>query len=77
MNKNLKSMNIVLSDIAQPLARYPHVRKVGSFVFLSGISSRLPDGLVMGVRLMVITLKFVCKGNEGSIELQTRGIFQK
>lgn len=33
----------VLSDKAQPLGNYPHVKRVGDFIFVSGTSSRRPD----------------------------------
>ncbi|MEM6800834.1 MAG: RidA family protein [Bacteroidota bacterium] len=32
-----------LSDRAQPLGSYPHVKRVGDFIFVSGTSSRRPD----------------------------------
>lgn len=33
----------VLKGKAQPLGKYPHIKKVGDFLFVSGTSSRRPD----------------------------------
>lgn len=33
---------------AQPLGKYPPFRRVGDFIYLSGISARLPDGSIAG-----------------------------
>ncbi len=33
----------VLKDKAQPLGHYPHVRRVGDFIYVSGTSSRRKD----------------------------------
>ena len=38
----------VLTDKAQPLGRYPHVKRVGDFIFVSGTSSRRPDNTHAG-----------------------------
>ena len=40
---------ILLPDRAAALARYPHARVVGDFVFVSGVSSRRPDNSHEGV----------------------------
>lgn len=37
-----------LSDKAQPLGKYPHVKRVGDFIFVSGTSSRRPDNTHIG-----------------------------
>jgi len=44
MNDNSK----VLKDKAQPLGNYPHVKRVGDFIFVSGTSSRRPDNTHVG-----------------------------
>ncbi len=41
----------VLSDKAQPLGHYPHVKRVGDFLFVSGTSSRRPDNTHVGAVL--------------------------
>ena len=33
----------VLKDKAQPLGNYPHIKRVGNFIFVSGTSSRRKD----------------------------------
>jgi len=38
----------VLSHKAQPLGNYPHVRRVGDFIYVSGTSSRRSDNTHVG-----------------------------
>lgn len=38
----------VLKDKAQPLGNYPHVRRVGDFIYVSGTSSRRKDNTHVG-----------------------------
>lgn len=38
----------VLSGKAQPLGNYPHVKRVGDFIYVSGTSSRRPDNTHVG-----------------------------
>lgn len=38
----------VLSDKAQPLGNYPHVKRVGDFIYVSGTSSRRADNTHVG-----------------------------
>ena len=38
----------VLKDKAQPLGNYPHVKRVGDFIYISGTSSRRPDNTHVG-----------------------------
>jgi 2-aminomuconate deaminase len=46
------SQDIIIDpDRAQPLGRYPHTRRVGPWVFISGTSSRLPDNSYAGAEL--------------------------
>jgi len=40
--------SIVLKDKAQPLGNYPHVKRVGDFIYVSGTSSRRPDNTHIG-----------------------------
>ncbi|MEZ4986290.1 MAG: RidA family protein [Saprospiraceae bacterium] len=61
-------MNKILSEKAQPLGNYPHVRRVGDFIFVSGTSSRRPDNTHEGVHIApdgTITL---------DIQAQTRAV---
>jgi len=39
----------VLSDKAVPRGSFPHVKRAGDFIFVSGTSSRLPDNSFVGV----------------------------
>lgn len=39
----------VLKGKAQPLGKYPHIKRVGDFLFISGTSSRRPDNTHDGV----------------------------
>ncbi|PVU87671.1 hypothetical protein BB560_005752 [Smittium megazygosporum] len=46
---DFKVENIILGNKAQPLAGYPHAKRVGPFVYLSGLSSRRFDNTYAGV----------------------------
>lgn len=48
-NSRLKTIGYVCKDKAKALANYPHARRAGDFIFISGISSRLPNGTHIGV----------------------------
>ena len=41
----------VLPDKAVPRGKYPHVKEVGNFIFVSGTSSRRPDNTYEGVEV--------------------------
>ncbi len=40
--------NNVFSDKAKPLGNYPHIKRVGDFLYVSGTSSRQPDNTHKG-----------------------------
>lgn len=40
--------SIVLADKAKPRGKYPHAKRVGDFIFVSGTSSRQPDNSFAG-----------------------------
>ena len=44
----MKTINKLLSDRAVPLGNYPHVKKVGNYIYLSGTSSRRADNTIEG-----------------------------
>jgi 2-aminomuconate deaminase len=44
----MKLESKVISDKAQPLGNYPHVKRVGDFIYVSGTSSRRPDNTHIG-----------------------------
>jgi len=60
----------ILEDRASALANYPHARRVGDFIFVSGVSSRRLDNTHAGVNVHP----------DGRIELdireQTRAVIQ-
>lgn len=41
--------SIIVADFARPRANYPHARRAGGFLFVSGLSARRPDDAVAGV----------------------------
>lgn len=41
----------VVSGKATPRGRFPHVRRAGDFLFVSGTSSRLPDNSIAGAEV--------------------------
>jgi len=47
---NHRSRGIVLGDRPAPLGAYPHVKRAGDFLYVSGTSSRRPDGSHAGAR---------------------------
>jgi 2-aminomuconate deaminase len=60
----------VLADKAKPRGKYPHVKRAGDFLFVSGISSRRPDGTFAGASADEM-------GNtELDIRLQTRAVIE-
>jgi len=42
---------IIAPDRAQPLGRYPHTRRIGQWIFISGTSSRKPDNTYAGAEI--------------------------
>ena len=44
-------MNYTVDELAQPLANYPHARRVGDLIFVSGVSSRRHDNSHRGVTI--------------------------
>jgi 2-aminomuconate deaminase len=41
----------LLDDRAKPLGNYPHVKRVGDFIYVSGTSSRRPDNTHEGAEM--------------------------
>ena len=41
----------VVSQKATPRGGYPHIKRVGDFIFISGTSSRRPDNSIAGVEI--------------------------
>lgn len=44
----MKSESKVVSGKAKPLGNYPHIKRVGDFIYISGTSSRRPDNTHVG-----------------------------
>lgn len=44
----MNSKNKVLENRARPLGNYPHVKRVGDFIYVSGTSSRRADNTIEG-----------------------------
>jgi enamine deaminase RidA (YjgF/YER057c/UK114 family) len=63
--------SIFCEKVGGALAQYPHAKKVGSMIFLSGLSARQKDNSVLGVEVLSNgeTLR--------SIEKQTEGVLEK
>lgn len=66
----MNGQSFILDDRAQALANYPHARRMGDFIFVSGVSSRRFDNTHAGVT----------KHPDGSVELdireQTRAVIE-
>ena len=52
----------VVDHLAAPRGRFPHVKRAGDFVFVSGTSARRPDGSFAGVQF----------SNDGTVILDIR-----
>jgi 2-aminomuconate deaminase len=63
--------SVILPECAQPLANYPHAKKVGNIIYLSGISAREPSGRVRGVTIHADGTV------SNDIAEQTRGVIEK
>ena len=60
---------IIAPDRAQPLGSYPHTRRIGPWVFISGTSSRRPDNSYAGADLIDEKWKL-------DIAVQTRAVME-
>jgi 2-aminomuconate deaminase len=56
-----QAASYVLSGMARPRGRFPHVRRSGDLLFVSGTSSRRPDDTIAGV---------------GDVGIQTRAVIE-
>jgi 2-aminomuconate deaminase len=60
----------VVPDLPKPRGRYPHFRRAGDFIFVSGLSSRRPDNTIAGAAADAMgTMQF-------DIREQTRGVIE-
>ena len=60
----------VLAEKAKPLGAFPHVKRAGDFVFVSGTSSRLPDNSFAGVEVDEMG------ATKLDIQMQTRAVVE-
>ncbi|GAA4886604.1 RidA family protein [Ferrimonas pelagia] len=58
----------VLAHKAKPRGRFPHVKRAGDLIYISGTSSRRPDNSFVGVEVDAMG------ATELSIELQTQAV---
>lgn len=49
-NSSMDNKSRLVDGKATPRGAYPHIKRVGDFLFISGTSSRLPDNTIAGVR---------------------------
>lgn len=60
-----------MSDKVTPRGAYPHTKRVGDFIFVSGTSSRRPDNSIAGVDIIdEMGTKYL------NIEVQTREVLK-
>lgn len=60
----------LLKDKAQPRGRFPHIKRAGDFLFVSGTSSRLPDNSIAGASADAMG------ATDLDIEIQTRAVIE-
>ena len=48
MSANSGMKAVVVEGKAKPRGRFPHIKRAGDFLFVSGTSSRLPDNTIAG-----------------------------
>ncbi len=60
----------VIAGKAKPRGRFPHYRRAGDFIFVSGTSSRLPDNSIAGARVDEMGTVELC------IKTQTRAVIE-
>lgn len=64
------TQSAVLPELPRPRGRYPHFRRAGDFIYVSGISSRRTDNTIAGTTADAMgTMQF-------DIREQTRGVIR-
>ncbi len=67
----------LLEHKAKPRGKFPHVKQVGDFVFVSGTSSRLPDNTFEGVEVDEMgTTKLDIRKQTGAVIENIRDILE-
>ena len=60
----------VLPDLAKPRGKYPHFRRAGDYIFVSGLSSRQPDNSIAGATVDAMGT------TQLDIRVQTRAVIE-
>ena len=60
----------VIADKAVPRGKFPHVKRAGDFIYISGTSSRLPDNSFAGVKVYKFGV------TELDIKAQTKAVIE-
>lgn len=65
----MSASEIIVGGSAAPLGRYPHCMVAGDFIYVSGTSSRQPDGSHRGVDVIDgVTIRDVAEQTRGTLE---------
>ena len=60
----------IVQGKAKPRGKFPHVKRAGDFIYISGTSSRLPDNTFAGVNVDEMGVTDLC------IKTQTRAVIE-
>ena len=64
------TQSAVIPELFKPRGRYPHYRRAGDFIFVSGLSSRQADDTIVGATADAMGTMHV------DIRAQTRGVIE-
>jgi 2-aminomuconate deaminase len=64
------TQSAVVPELFKPRGRYPHFRRAGDFIFVSGLSSRQADNTIVGATADAMGTMHV------DIRAQTRGVIE-
>lgn len=64
----MSSQSLVVEGKATPRGRFPHLKRAGDFLFVSGTSSRLPDNNIAGAEVDAMGATRL------NIDVQTRAV---
>ena len=65
----MTSTGHVVAGGAAPLGRYPHARRAGDFIYVSGTSSRRPDNTHRGVEIVNgVAVKDIAEQTRGTLD---------
>lgn len=70
MNIKKETTSKVVEGKATPRGKFPHVKRAGDFIFISGTSSRLPDNTFAGVSVDALGV------TDLDIKAQTRAVIE-